>query len=183
MFRRQFSTAQALRSQAVQEVSNLVGGAKARKEGKRELIHKYVLNCSFLKNNTITTLSAVTEDLDFLKKNEGLSFNDKVLYYYNLPQFPKFTITAGSAGFRKSARGEYEAGFQVMSKAFQLMEQRGYLDKDIEVVMKNYGKGREAFFDALKGKEGDLIRDKIVRFADVTKIKFGGDRSRKQRRL
>lgn len=148
-----------------------------------ELIHKYILYCNFTKNNTHLTLSAVVEDLDFEKKSSDLTFNEKVLYYYRLPQKVKAAISTGQLGFRKSARGEYEAGFQTAAKMFAIMEEKGFLDKDLELVFKNFGKGRGAFEDALKGKEGDRIRAKIVRLSDNTKLKFGGTRSPKVRRL
>ncbi|KAH3678317.1 hypothetical protein WICMUC_001598 [Wickerhamomyces mucosus] len=148
-----------------------------------ELIHKYVLHCNFTKNNTHLTLTAVTEDLNFLKKNPNLSTNEKILYYYQLPEIVKISISTGALGFRKSARGEYEATFQTAAKMFQLMEDKGYLDKNIEIVFKNFGKGREAFIDAIKGKEGNMIRPHVVRLQDDTKLKFGGTRSPKTRRL
>jgi small subunit ribosomal protein S11 len=148
-----------------------------------EKIHKYILYCNFTKNNTHFTLSAVVEDLDFEVKNSDLSFNDKVLYYHRLPQKVKVAISTGQLGFRKSARGEYEAGFQTAAKMFTIMEERGFLDRDLEIVFKNFGKGRGAFEDALKGKEGDRVRGKIVRLSDNTKLKFGGTRSPKVRRL
>lgn len=148
-----------------------------------EFIHKYILYCNFTKNNTHFTLSAVVEDLEFVKKNPDLSFNEKVLYYHRLPQKVKAAISTGQLGFRKSARGEYEAGFQTAAKMFSIMEERGFLDKNIDLVFKNFGKGRGAFEDALKGKEGNRVRSKIVRMSDNTKLKFGGTKSPKVRRL
>lgn len=148
-----------------------------------EFIHKYILYCNFTKNNTHFTLSAVVEDLDFEKKNPQLSFNEKVLYYHRLPQKVKVAISTGQLGFRKSARGEYEAGFQTAAKMFSIMEERNFLDKDLEIIMKNFGKGRGAFEDALKGKEGNRVRGKVVRLSDNTKLKFGGTKSPRVRRL
>lgn len=150
---------------------------------KIEVIHRYVLYGTFTRNNTLLTLTAVTEDLNHFKRNPNLSYNDQVLYHAFLPQKVKISLSGGNVGFRKSARGEYEAGFQTAAKMFQLMEQRGYLDKDLEIIVKNFGKGREAFTDALKGKEGNRIRNKIVRLSDNTKLKFGGVRAPRKRRL
>ncbi|CCH44440.1 37S ribosomal protein S18, mitochondrial [Wickerhamomyces ciferrii] len=160
--------------------------AKQQKENvskKIEVVHRYVLYGLFSKNNTHLTLSAVTEDLNYLKRNPNLTYNQQVLYYAKLPQKVKISLTGGSAGFRKSARGEYEAGFQASAKMFNLMAEKGYLDHDLEIVVKEFGKGREAFLDALKGKEGNRIRHKVVRVRDATKLKFGGVRAPRRRRL
>ena len=103
---------------------------------------------------------AVVEDLDFMEKNKDLPYNDKVLYYLQLPHKVKYSVTAGQLGFRKSQRQEYEAGFQVSSKMFKTIEERNYIgphDK-IELILKNFGKGREAFQAALLGKEGSKSR-------------------------
>lgn len=144
---------------------------------------KYVLNCLFGKNNTHFTYSAVVEDLNFLKNNQDLSYNEKFMYYLRLPQKPRFSLSTGNLGFRKAARGEYEAAFQTSARLFQLIHDKKLMDKGIEVVMKDFGKGREAFIAALNGKEGNLIRKNVVRVSDVTPLKFGGVRAPRQRRL
>jgi len=150
---------------------------------KIEVIHKYILHCNFTRNNTHLTLTGVTEDINYLNRNPNLSYNQQVLYYAKLPEKVKIALSGGNVGFRKSARGEYEAGFQASAKMFSLMEQKGFLDKDLEIIIKNFGKGREAFLDALKGKEGGRIRGKVVRVSDDTRLKFGGTRSPRRRRL
>lgn len=144
---------------------------------------KYILNCLFTKNNTHFTYSAVTEDLNFLKNNPQLSYNEKFLYYLKLPQKVKFQMSTGNLGFRKAARGEYEASFQSSAKLFQIIHSRKLLDKSIEIIMKDFGKGREAFIAALNGKEGNLIRPHITRISDSTSLKFGGVRAPRPRRL
>ncbi|CCD22776.1 mitochondrial 37S ribosomal protein uS11m NDAI_0A06220 [Naumovozyma dairenensis CBS 421] len=144
---------------------------------------KYVLSCRFTKNNTHITYSAVVEDTAFQKKNPNLSYNEMVLYYMKLPQKVKFAISTGCLGFRKAARGEYEAGFQTATKAFQMIEEKGLTDKKIEIVMRDFGKGRSAFVAALNGKEGNNIRKYVARISDKTPLKFGGVRSPKIRRL
>jgi small subunit ribosomal protein S11 len=149
----------------------------------KESVRSYTLYCNFTKNNTHLTLTAATEDLHFIEKNPQLSFTEQVLYYYQLPQLVKISLSTGQLGFRKSARGEYEAAFQTSAKMFALMKERGFLDNQVQLVVKNFGKGREAFFDALKGKEGTEIRNKITRLSDNTKLKFGGTRSPSIRRL
>jgi small subunit ribosomal protein S11 len=53
----------------------------------------------------------------------------------------------------------------------------------IAVVMRGFGAGREAVTKALLGSEGRYLRGKIVSVADSTRLKFGGTRSKKARRL
>jgi len=125
------------------------------------------------------------EDPDFMKKNAHLSYNEKVLYYMQLPHHPKLHITAGQLGFRKAQRQEYEAGFQVAAKMFRTIDEKNLIGPNdkIELVLKDFGKGREAFLSALQGKEGANIKNNIVRIYDNTTLKFGGVRSKKLKRL
>lgn len=53
----------------------------------------------------------------------------------------------------------------------------------LEIVLRDFGPGREAFTKILLGSEGLVIRDKVVRVMDATRLKFGGTRSKKPRRL
>lgn len=66
---------------------------------------------------------------------------------------------------------------------FELIKEKNMLNKDIEVVMDDFGKGRAAFISALVGKEGASVVKKVVKISDATKLKFGGVRSPKMRRL
>lgn len=150
---------------------------------ERVVLWKIFARCN--KHNTICSLVAVTEDLDFMKNNEHLSYNDKVLYYMQLPHKTKFTVSAGMLGFRKAQRQEYEAGYQVSVRLFKMIEEQKLISSTdkIEVVMTNFGKGRPAFESCLVGKEGARIRNNISRITDATTLKFGGVRSKAQRRL
>lgn len=128
---------------------------------------------------------AVEEDPNFLEKNPGLSYTEQVLYYLQLPHHPKIHLSAGQLGFRKSQRSEYEAGYQVSARLFKMIEDQKLLSPNdkVELVLKNFGKGREAFLNALQGREGSMVKDHVVRISDATKLKFGGTRSKKLRRL
>ncbi|KAI5956860.1 hypothetical protein KGF54_000478 [Candida jiufengensis] len=150
-----------------------------------EKIVYWKLYATFNRHNTRCTLVAVVEDLNFLESNANLSYNEKVLYYLQLPHKVKYSITAGQLGFRKSQRQEYEAGFQVSSKMFKIIQERNYIGPNdkIELILKNFGKGREAFQAALLGKEGSFLKNNIVRISDSTVIRFGGNRPKKLRRL
>ncbi|SCU96188.1 LAME_0F15258g1_1 [Lachancea meyersii CBS 8951] len=171
-------------------MSNVISPQDANKETssrptKKRGDHtvKYILNCLFTKNNTHFTYSAVVEDLNYLKNNAEATYNEKFLYYLKLPQKVKFRLSTGNLGFRKAARGEYEATFQTSARLFQMIHQKNLLDRNIEIVMKDFGKGREAFIAALNGKEGTSVRRNVVRVSDATPIKFGGVRSPRMRRL
>lgn len=55
--------------------------------------------------------------------------------------------------------------------------------RQLEVVLRDFGPGREAVTKVLLGSEGRTLRSKIVRIMDGTRLKFGGTRSKKPRRL
>lgn len=55
--------------------------------------------------------------------------------------------------------------------------------RQLEVVLRNFGPGREAVVKILLGSEGKALRSRIVRVMDGTRLKFGGTRSKKPRRL
>lgn len=63
--------------------------------------------------------------------------------------------------------------------------QRGLLRDihSIELILRDFGAGREAIHKILLGAEGRFVRDKIVRVMDATKLKFGGVRGKRPRRL
>jgi small subunit ribosomal protein S11 len=53
----------------------------------------------------------------------------------------------------------------------------------MEVVLRDFGPGREAATKILLGAEGKNVRSTIVRVMDATRLKFGGTRGKKPRRL
>ena len=55
--------------------------------------------------------------------------------------------------------------------------------RKLEIIMRGFGQGREAVTKVLLGTEGTRLRDAIVRVVDKTKLKIGGPRSPKPRRL
>ena len=95
------------------------------------------------------------------------------------------SVSTGNLGFRKAKRGTYDAAFQLAAYLFTRMQREG-LGQDIgalEIIYRGWGAGREAVTKALLGVEGMVIRDKVVRVMDRTRVKFGGTRSPKPRRL
>lgn len=65
----------------------------------------------------------------------------------------------------------------------KLQQQPGLEINHLEVVLRGFGPGREAVTKVLMGNEGRLLRPKIIKVSDSTRVKFGGTRSPKPRRL
>lgn len=176
--RRQFSTSSIILNVNAENAAS----TSVNKLPKKETTIKNILYCNFGKNNVHLALVSVVEDLNFLANNSQLSYNEKMLYYLQLPQKLRISLSTGNLGFKKAARGEYEAAYQTSCKMFSLIQERQYLD-DLELDFRNFGKGRQAFIDALLGKEGINIRQLVTKVSDSTKLKFGGVRSPAPRRI
>lgn len=56
------------------------------------------------------------------------------------------------------------------------------MDK-VELVFRGHGPGREAITKIVTGQEGTALRPLFSRVVDATRLKFGGTRSPKPRRL
>lgn len=98
---------------------------------------------------------------------------------------PLISVSAGNIGFRKHARGTYDAGYQLGAYVMGRIMQRGLLREiqALELVLRDFGPGREAVTKILMGQEGKALRGRIVRVMDATRLKFGGTRSPRPRRL
>jgi small subunit ribosomal protein S11 len=98
---------------------------------------------------------------------------------------PLLSLSAGNIGFRKSQRGSFDAAYQLASYTMGKMHERGMLINmnKLEIVLRGFGAGREAFQKALLGSEGKGIKGKVTRVTDSTRLKFGGVRSKNVRRL
>jgi len=98
---------------------------------------------------------------------------------------PMISLSCGSLGFRKSHRGGYDASHQLAAYMMGKIQERGFLMdiKKLAIILRGYGPGREAFTKVLLGTEGKNIRSLVIRVTDGTRLKFGGARSRRERRL
>ncbi len=98
---------------------------------------------------------------------------------------PIISVSAGNIGFRKAARGTYDAGYQLAAYVMNRIRVQGLLAKisSMEVILRDFGPGREAATKILLGAEGKNVRSTIVRVMDATRLKFGGTRGKKPRRL
>ena len=94
-------------------------------------------------------------------------------------------MSTGNIGFRKAARSTYDAAYQLAAYVLGRVQEQGLTSqiKELELVLRGYGAGREACTKVLLGSEGRFIRSRIVRVTDATRLKFGGTRSKKPRRL
>jgi len=93
------------------------------------------------------------------------------------------SLSTGNVGFRKGNRGTYDAAYQLAAHVFKLIEEKNIVPRGVEVVFRGFGQGREAVSKALLGQEGRLLRPVLKRVSDATRLKFGGTRSKKMRRL
>ncbi|KAI4164015.1 MAG: hypothetical protein LQ342_002250 [Letrouitia transgressa] len=99
--------------------------------------------------------------------------------------YPRISVSCGSIGFRKSHRGSYDAAYQLSSYVMARIQNEGLLAEMqlVEVVLRGFGRGREAFVKVLLGAEGRRVRGCVARVSDGTRVKFGGTRGKKPRRL
>jgi small subunit ribosomal protein S11 len=95
------------------------------------------------------------------------------------------SLSTGQIGFRKAKRGTYDAAYQLCAYVIDKLHQGNWHKEmhKLEVVLRGFGNGREAATKVLLGNEGKLFRGKIVKVSDSTRLKFGGTRSKKPRRL
>ena len=95
------------------------------------------------------------------------------------------SVSCGNIGFRKAGRSTYDAAYQLAAFVFSRIQDKGLLPQiqRIEIIYRGFGQGREAVTKALLGSEGKRIRPLVIRLSDSTRLKFGGTRSKKPRRL
>ncbi|KAJ5297820.1 hypothetical protein N7508_008069 [Penicillium antarcticum] len=98
---------------------------------------------------------------------------------------PIMSIGCGQIGFRKAGRSGFDPAYQLSAHVLGQIKEKGLLMeiKRLEVVFRGFGKGREAFTKVLLGNEGRFIKGLVMRVTDSTRLKFGGTRSRHERRL
>ncbi|KOS21742.1 putative 37S ribosomal protein S18 [Escovopsis weberi] len=98
---------------------------------------------------------------------------------------PIISMSCGNIGFRKSRRGTFDSAYSLTKYVLERLVHTGWPMKisRLELVLSGFGQGREAVLKVLMSPEGKMLREKIVRVADATKVKFGGTRSKKPRRL
>ncbi|KAL8652965.1 MAG: hypothetical protein Q9226_004046 [Calogaya cf. arnoldii] len=98
---------------------------------------------------------------------------------------PIISVSSGTIGFKKAARGTYDAAYQLGAYVMARIQQQGLLTQIqyLEVVLRDFGPGRDAVSKILLGSEGRNLRGRVIKVSDCTRLKFGGTRSPKPRRL
>ncbi|KAL3458779.1 hypothetical protein BJX64DRAFT_265872 [Aspergillus heterothallicus] len=98
---------------------------------------------------------------------------------------PLLSMSCGHLGFRKGKRAGYDPAFQLCSHVFGQIQERGLLMdiQNLEIIYRGFHQGREAFNKILLGNEGRNIRGLVTKVTDSTRLKFGGTRSPRPRRL
>ncbi|KAK0383045.1 hypothetical protein NLU13_8961 [Sarocladium strictum] len=98
---------------------------------------------------------------------------------------PIISLSCGNLGYRKSRRGLYDSAYSLTKYVLDRLVHTGWPPKidRLELVLRGFGQGRDAAVKVLMSPEGRVLRDKIVRVADSTRIKFAGTRSKRPRRL
>jgi len=98
---------------------------------------------------------------------------------------PLISVSCGNIGFKKAARGTYDSAYQLAAYMMSLIQDKGLLTeiRDMEVIFRGFGPGREAVSKVIMSSEGRNIRKKIKKLTDATRLKFGGTRSPRPRRL
>lgn len=98
---------------------------------------------------------------------------------------PIISLSCGNIGFRHAGRKHYDSAFQLAALVMARIQERaiGREIQKLELVLRGFGAGREAVTKALLGTEGRWLRGKVVKVTDATRLKFGGTRSKKPRRL
>jgi len=95
------------------------------------------------------------------------------------------SVSCGNIKFKKAQRGTYDAAYQLAAFVMSRIQDKGLLRDitSIELVYRGFGPGREAVTKAILGSEGKNIRPLVTKLSDSTRLKFGGTRSKKPRRL
>ncbi|CAI6250697.1 unnamed protein product [Periconia digitata] len=97
------------------------------------------------------------------------------------------SLSCGNIGFKKAGRSSYDAAYQLAAFVIARIKDMGHIPQiethKLELIYRGFGQGREAVTKAILGSEGSRIRSHIVKLSDSTRLKFGGTRSKKPRRL
>ncbi|WYZ42641.1 hypothetical protein EsH8_VI_000340 [Colletotrichum jinshuiense] len=95
------------------------------------------------------------------------------------------SLSTGNIGFKKSKRKGYDAAYQLTAYVLERLNYAGWHKKinKLEVVLRGFGVGRDAAVKVLMAPEGKLWRNKVIRVADSTRLKFGGTKSKNPRRV
>lgn len=146
-------------SALTQAGSYVDGQPTARYEGREDDLEPYHMHVLSHRHNTHITVTKPNRD-------------------------PIISLSCGNLGYKKARRGLYDAAYSTTKYLFERLVHNGWQPKinKLELVLRGFGQGREAAVKVIMSPEGKPFRDKIVRVADSTRIKFAGTRSPKPKR-
>lgn len=144
------------------------------------LAHKHNTHITFTAPSRDPILSISTGQLGFKKAQRKTFDASYQLAAYTMRKISTAQWRIGGKNAKASA-----AGAGAGTGALKTIRDIGTKDTGvgIELIMRGYGPGREAFTKALLGNEGGMLKPMIVRVTDATRLKFGGTRSPQVRRL
>ncbi|KAG6052462.1 hypothetical protein E4U17_005769 [Claviceps sp. LM77 group G4] len=98
---------------------------------------------------------------------------------------PILSMSCGNLGYRKSRRGTFDSAYSLTKYVLErILHTKWIKDMNkLELIFRGFGQGREAVIKVIMSPEGKIVREKIIRVADSTRIKYAGTRSSKPRRL
>lgn len=98
---------------------------------------------------------------------------------------PIISMSTGNIGYKKSRRGLFDSAYSLTKYVLERLIHMGWPVKinRLELVLRGFGQGRDAAVKVLMSPEGKILREKIVRVSDATRVKFAGTRSKKRRRI
>ncbi|CAG8782302.1 36831_t:CDS:2, partial [Racocetra persica] len=115
---------------------------------------------------------------DFLVPSEELyrihihaSYNNTIVSLTNSRKDVLINSSGGLVGFKKAQRGGYEAAHQAAAALVEKVKEKGIKVKNVEVLIKGFGPGRDAAFKAIASPENPWI---VKRITDSTPLPFGG---------
>lgn len=113
--------------------------------------------------------------------------NNNILTFTRPDGSPIMNVSGGQVGYKHKARGTAEAAHLCALKAFKRIEEEqarvGSGNMALDVLFNGFGRGRDAVHKALLAAEAATVREIIQRVTDITRIKIGGTRSKKARRM
>ncbi|CAG8768162.1 643_t:CDS:2, partial [Gigaspora rosea] len=113
---------------------------------------------------------------DFLVPSEELyrihihaSYNNTIISLTNSRKDVLINSSGGLVGFKKAQRGGYEAAHQAAIDLVKKVKEKGIKIKNVEVLIKGFGPGRDAAFKAIASSENPWT---IKRITDSTPLTY-----------
>ncbi|KAK9462908.1 uncharacterized protein V1516DRAFT_671448 [Lipomyces oligophaga] len=139
-----------------------------KKEVPRKNYMRYVWHVKFTRNNTHHTFTVAYIDS---ANPQSLPREDTL-----------FNMSTGQVA-KGSHRSGYEAMYQITLRAIQKVQEINTTGRSIELVLNGHNRNRRGFLQLFRTRETESIRDNIKRVTDGTRLRHGGVRPKKHRRV